>query len=372
MKKYMIAILLLLGSAISIGCSLFLPEPWSKPPVYANASLLTGTSTPEQLGLRYLESSLRTHDGLIASNSVKKVQTQFCLLESMGQAMEYAALLGDQPLFEYYADVTHHFFKPAPFYPWKLQLPSKKPEKASALLDDLRLARAYLTAQTRFGGYDKELKQISDTLLATDIKDGFPVDFYDGDTKKTADHVSLFYLDTQTMQQLQSIDPHWQQPFLQANGILAHMPENAHGFYPQSYNIKEQTYQWSDTINMVENLYTAMYAAEAGRGTALFREFLKRQLASGALYNHYDQNGVPAGHEESTAVYALAVRFFSQQQEPEAAAACYHHMLSFQQQTDDSDNGSFGQASHAEIYAFDQLEALLTIRMVEKKNDETH
>ena len=100
----------------------------------------------------------------------------------------------------------------------------------------------------------------------------------------------------------------------------------------------------------------------------LFREFLKRQVKKKKLYNHYQLDGTPVDSDESTAVYALAARFLWAQQEKEAGDWCYKRMLDFQIDKKSAADGGFGDADTGTVYAFDQLEALLTMRMVNQEN----
>ena len=120
---------------------------------------------------------------------------------------------------------------------------------------------------------------------------------------------------------------------------------------------------------MVENLYTAIDAYNADKNTNAFVKFLKEQIKQGTVYNRYYSDGKPATQDESTAVYALAARFLALNNEWEAAEWCYRRTLDFQISDKKSFEGGFGEPETGLVYAFDQLEALLMLRMVETKND---
>ena len=215
-------------------------------PVTADEVILSKLTPEEVRGIYCLQNYLQAPDGLIFYLADPKAPASYSVLESMGQAMEYAALIGDNKLFAYYAKVTQKYFKaPAGFYYWKIDIKTKHGEPVSALVDDLRLARAYFMANEKFYNiYNRELNDLADLILKTDIdKNGNPCDFYDGDEKTQANNVSLFYLDIETMGKLADLDSKWRQPYQRARDILLSMPENDYGFYPQSYQIDSQAYR---------------------------------------------------------------------------------------------------------------------------------
>ena len=372
MKKITGMFVLLLSGILILGCSLPGRSQAGTKEIRADVATLDTLPADERSGVEFLQKSLQAKNGIIYYLIDHGRPTSYSVLESMGQAMQYAALLGDNALLDEYASVTLASFysDAAGYYPWKIDVSSREGETASAMIDDLRLAKAYLIAQKSAPDkYVKELQSLSEVMLRTDInKEDYPCDFYDSSSRTQADFVSLFYLDTAVMADLSGVDARWSKVHACAVTILQHMPENEYGFYPQSYGIAEKKYNWGDTINMVENLYTAIDASEAGKNTALFREFLKRQVKKKKLYNHYQLDGTPVDSDESTAVYALAARFLWAQQEKEAGDWCYKRMLDFQIDKKSAADGGFGDADTGTVYAFDQLEALLTMRMVNQEN----
>lgn len=322
-------------------------------------------------GLRFLQQRMQSPDGLIYYSVEHKTPASYSVLESMGQVMEYAALVGDQGLLENTAARVEKYFRaPEGYYYWKINTDDKSGETSSALVDDLRLAKAYgIANQANPGRYDPEITKLADAILKFDVNaDGYPCDYYDGEGQITADDVSLFYLDVKTMELLGRYNSKWLIPAQKAKEILLNIPDNKYGFYPKTFNVRTKKYVMEDTVNMVENLYTALDAAEAGKNTRNFAMFLKKQMKKGKIYNHYKLNGAPAVDEESTAVYALAVRFLMRQHETEAAAQCYQRLLDFQIQAPDQFAGGFGDADGGLVYAFDQLETLLMLQTMEATN----
>lgn len=368
MKKLAGIVIIVLLGILGVGCMFPVHSRAEIPPVRADEKLLADLPDEESKAVRFLQGPLQTPEGILFYLADLKSKASYSVSESMGQAMEYAALEGDRALFDYYAQVTQAYFKaPSGYYYWKIDIESKRGETTSALVDDLRIARAYLAANERFGGvYQQELQAMSDIMLKTDIdKNGNPCDFYDGAANAPADTVSLFYLDVETMDRLCALDKRWAKTTAVAHRILRQMPENDYGFYSPTYSYAKQRYVETDSINMVENLYTAIDAFNAGKNTRLFEKFLQQQVRKGKIYNHYNMDGSPADEDESTAVYALAARFLTLCQDKKAAAWCRDRTLAFQIGDDGTFAGGFGDQDTGLVYAFDQLEALLMLRTVD-------
>lgn len=336
-----------------------------------NITVVKAFAPAEIQGFQFLQAKMQSSQGLIYYLVEERAPASYSVLESIGQAMEYTALTGDRKMFEYYADIAERYFKdPSGYYYWKIDVATKQGEPASAFVDDLRLVKAYFIASERkLGNYDRQLEKVAETIFKFDIDaNGFPCEYYDGKAKQKAAVVPLFYLDVETLKKLSHIHNRWLAPYNHAKNILLHMPDNRYGFYPITFNIKTKQYVWGPSINMVENLYTALDAYAAGKDTRPLVSFLKKQVKKGKIYNHYHLNGAAADQNESTAVYALAARFLALNSEHEAASWCYHRTLQFQIGDTRLFQGGFGESETGLVYAFDQLEALLMLRMVETKH----
>lgn len=336
-----------------------------------NVSIVEAFTPAEKQAIQFLQTKMQSSHGLIYYLVEQKSAASYSVLESMGQAMEYAALIGDKKLLNNYAKITEQYFKdPTGYYYWKIDVTTKKGETASALVDDLRLIKAYFIANEKnLGKYDQQIASLAEVVYKFDIDaEGYPCDYYDGEAKQKAREVSLFYLDVETLEKLSKVNNKWVLPYNNAKNILLSMPENKYGFYPQSFIIHTKQYVWGSSINMVENLYTAIDAHWAGKNIRPLITFLKKQVQKGKVYNHYRLDGVPVDQDESTAVYALAARFLALNNEMEAADWCSRRTLQFQINDSQAFAGGFGEQETGLVYAFDQLEALLMLRRVEIKN----
>lgn len=115
---------------------------------------------------------------------------------------------------------------------------------------------------------------------------------------------------------------------------------------------------------MVEAIYTARNARNAGRDVSAFTNFLRGEITKGHIFIKYDRGGRPADTSESAAVYALACRLFMEERDNADALLCYRHMMDIRiTGRKNPFQGGFGYSEGLTLYAFDQMEALLTQQM---------
>lgn len=326
-------------------------------------------TTAEMRALYFVHYRMQDGNGIIYYLVKPANKSKTSVDESMGQIMEYLALIGDRTLFDFYAESTERYFKDKEgyFYHWEITVKNKRGKGVTALVDDLRIFKAYDIANAKgMGDYETKLKEIAAEiyLLETDEDDN-PVSYYshEGQSKDTG--VNMFYLDVDVMDRLAAYDGRWRAVSAKAKKVLLEVPENEFGFYPFRYEFDKEEYTVKATTNMVENLYTAIFALSAGLDVTPFVDFLKREAESGALYNIYLSDGTPENKYESAAVYALAARFMHLKGETKTAAFFYEKMLDTQISGESSFMGGFSMDGDESVYAFDQLEAMLTIRLTD-------
>ena len=322
---------------------------------------------------QFLHGRMLDENGVISYLVNPKKASANCVFESMGQAMEYLALIGDAELFARYARITDRYFRAKEgYYYWEVSDHDKKGAVVTALIDDVRLFRAYYMAhEKKMGDYTAKLQALADEIYRFDVNwvgsDDYAVSWYNREEDGKDTGVDLFYLDVETMEQMARYDERWGAPVKNARKILLDIPKNRFGFYPARFEIAEGKFPIPPRTNMIENLYTALFAHYAGADTKPFSEFLKKEIARGRIHNIYDtKSGKPLTKEgECTAVYALAARFLDLSGEGEAALKCYNRTLSLQIGVDRAFMGGFSMDEDESVYAFDQLEALLMLRLVD-------
>lgn len=286
------------------------------------------------------------------------------LLESMGQVLEYADYTGNKKLKDETLRLIFKYFETREGYlSW--QIYEGKPQKATALIDEMRILKVLMQ-----GERDKEAEYyidvIKESLHNFSLQEGRWVDFYDARCREKADQISLFYIDVETMEMLAKDDTRFYKPFKYAKTILMNSPVNEYGFFPQAYDYKRKEYVYDSSVNMVENMLTSMHYFKTGGDIKPFISFLKSELDKGHIYNYYHYDSTPLKKEQSTAVYALACQLFMQTGDTLYVDMCYEKMLAFQIKEGDL-KGGFGDLFSRTVYAYDQLEALKTIRMKEGK-----
>jgi len=348
--------ILLIFSLLWYNMTAWLPAP-------ATASPLVGDNLApvERTAAAFVADKLTDSHGVIVSAIELTKPTNFALSESMGQILLFAARNRENLLWDYYEPQVGKYFWQDGYYAWRINLADMEAERVSALVDDLRLAEAYMVQEENNPGkYMAQVKAISTGLLnlSTD-ENGNIGDFYAAGSG-AADHVSLFYLRTATMDKLTAYDDRWQKVAARSKKILVEMPEKANGFYPKNFSFSVGEYNWGDDVSMVENIYTALFAAHIGRDTANFAAFLRRELERGKIYNRYNFNGEPSFAHDSVAVYALAARYFAKCGDKVSAETALDKMNKFFI-TGGKLNGAFGYRMLGTVYAFDQLEAMLTL-----------
>lgn len=328
----------------------------------------SGFSPAEIRAWSFLHYRMLDGNGVIRYLASPKTASADGVVESMGQAMEYLALVGDGELFARYAEVTDRYFKAKEgYYCWQVNLSNKSVSRSTALVDDLRLFKAYALAHgKKLGDYAAKLRSLAGDLHRFDVSGGRVVSFYNAENGIRDSGVNLFYLDTETMEQMERYDGKWRGPAKSARELLLAAPANKFGFYPTRYEYDKKSYTFVGETNLVENLYTAIFLLRAGGNADALAAFLKKEIAKGRIYNLYNtQTGRPVlGQGESTAVYALAARFLDKAGDKASSARCRKAALATQIGVGSRFMGAFSMDESLSVYAFDQLEALLMLRLI--------
>ena len=319
----------------------------------------TERETDQLLGQHFI-----TKEGLL-TQGVGSEGSKSVLLESQGQLMEYALLAKDRNLFDaVFNNVQIHFLALKGYYYWRLSLPDLKPDNATALLDQLRLIRSLDNASTVFGGpfYRLETTWVAFTLYRFNRVGNLFCDSYDGRTGKGEQRISLFYIDTVGLNIVSAVLPQAKPAVQNTISILKNSPINELGFFPSWYDLSSGSYIWPKKFMTIEQLFTIDFAQNAGMNVNTSLEFLRNSIRSNKkIFNAYLKDGSPDGLDDSVAVYALAARVFRQAGDVGEAQWCYERMLAYRIKEQNSLHGAFAYETSQSAFAFDQMEALLTL-----------
>lgn len=331
----------------------------------------------EMLCLRFLQEEMMTEQqALLTDSNVRGIvratldedalRDSGVLSESVGLLMEYAARKGDRELFDgQLALLQSHLLSRTGLVFWRLSADLTMTADANASVDDLRIAYALCLAHERWpdGGYLDPGKTLGRALRETVAPDGIMRDYLNwrgsGDPI-LAEKVSLTYLDLPAMRKLSLYDSGWSQVLRRSRAILQGGQTGAGLFYAK-YDTESGAYV-GGIGNMIHMSLAALALADDRPANRRFLSFLKKKMdEDGKIYAAYNaETGEPTAFFESTSVYAICARIALAQDDREFGMALFERMKWMQQLNPRSP--LFGAFADDEVFAFDNLQALLTLR----------
>jgi len=290
---------------------------------------------------------------------------QNVLLESMGQLMEYAVMAKNEELFKVSWDATRkHMCSSKGYFYWRRDFENMKADDATALIDDMRIVWALARAAGEFGvpEFESEAKKLAGVIYKYNLEGDLFCDSYDGKMRERENKISLFYIEPRALAVLAGLDTNYREPVERVLGVLLNAPIDHCGFFPSYFDYRTNLYVYSSEVNMVEILYTARMARDAGRNIAPTLSFIALEIsARGRINNVYTREGKPVGDTESTAVYALAFRLLLEAEDIKNAEKCFKRMTDFQIPEGYPLQGGFGDTANSTAFIFDQFEALFAL-----------
>jgi endo-1,4-beta-D-glucanase Y len=239
-------------------------------------------------------------------------------------------------------------------------------EKTSASVDDLRIANAAAMAYRNWSDpkYQDMAEKLSRSILQHEVQDGLLVDFLNWREEGPpipARVIQLSYIDTFAMDTLVQYDAEWARVLKRSGEVLLGGQRESGLFYEQ-YNLDTGQYEGEEQ-NVINQLYCALFAFFVDPKNDRFTVWLKTRFEEdGKIYAQYNsKTGEPMQWFESTSVYALAARYAYITGEKELAGALFAKMLSFQNRNRWSP--MYGGFYDDEVFSFDNLEALITLRL---------
>lgn len=291
------------------------------------------------------------------------------LSESLGLWLEYAVQKRDKALFQQnYAILQRYFFAPEGFVYWKVDATGNTDVTTNALVDDLRLVDALLTAHELWG--EEEWAQtagvIGRAVSRYLVKEGNFVDFYDRKYHNSAHVLTLSYLDPKPLARLSRVDPDGQALYEQSVAVIQAIPNDG-TFFPKFYDLAGRQYGYEASVNLIDQLLIAWHRAAQGIPSPELNAFLKNELLTrGLIYGGYDRiSHQPLAEFESPAVYALAILYSLEQGDTDWALTLYPKMLRLRIQSGQYQGGYvFDHQTHI----FDNVFPLLAeIRLYQAK-----
>ncbi len=282
------------------------------------------------------------------------------LSESLGLWLEYAVENKDKALFQQnYAILRQYFFAPEGFVYWKISPDGKSDVTTNALVDDLRLVDALLAAHQLWGQEEwaQTAGAIGNAVSLYLVKSNTFVDFYDRKYNKSADVLTLSYLDPRPLKKLGQWKPAEQPLYDRAIGAIQAIPNDG-TFFPKSYHLPSGQYAYDPVVNLIDQLLIALHRASQGIPSPELTAFLKNEFQiRGLIYGGYDRMSHEAPVKfESPSVYALAILYSLERNDTEWALALYKRMLQLQHRSGEYQGG---YVSDNQTHIFDNVFPLL-------------
>jgi len=367
MKK---SVLLILAGLLAVVCACA-PEKNTAPPEAAPAETRqpSDSSHSEALCYHFVSENLTTDDGGIRTNYLDKASNEQLatgaqvLSESMGLMMLYAVKTGDQARFESLLAFVETRLDTGEILAYRYS-PVSGAYHVNALLDDLRIIRALLLANDAFGSsYEETALTYAQRLYQTNVKGDRVYDFYDEQYDMTNDAITLCYPDLDTILLLAARDEKWVPVYdemlsLMQGGYLG----DGFPMYARSYSYESAAYS-SEDIETVQSLLTILSLSGVKECPQASIDFIKRHVVDGTLYGAYTVDGTAKSHTESTAIYAICALIGKSEGDEELYQTSLNQMERFQVLDEGNEvYGAFADARTLDLYAFDNLMALLAYR----------
>lgn len=227
--------------------------------------------------------------------------------ESQGLVMEYAIYMRDKELF----DKSYNFLKNKMLlknnlFSWEYDEKYNKKSKSSATIDDLRIFRNLVYANSLWNGYEEDIRKLEKGIRKI-YKNGYLVDFTENG--KTTKDVSVFYIDTIALKMLEIMEPSIYSGGLKKQKELieeAKISEEIPLYYEKCIlNRDGCLLEKSKNISMLNSLIIIynkkLMNLNIDNEVKYLKEILERD---GAIYSYYELDGSVARKIESTAIYS--------------------------------------------------------------------
>lgn len=324
-------------------------------------------NTPKTENIRYTEnqkSRLATvifkefaaKNGLLSTNLTNRKNEY--LAESMGLLMLYFIQTNDKENYiKSVRAVQQNLILPNGLVCWEMK--NNKRSDTNALIDDLRIIKALDLGAKKWG--NKEVKQLVKQMIDANNKytmyDDYFVDFGSEQSENRAKEITLSYAAPSYYKRMQLTSE-----ILEKNvEVIRNAPQDANGLYAKKFDIQTKTYQFDDTVHMVDQLLTARNIQEI-KSTSKFHQLLKEKMKKdGKLYGQYNRKTLqPVVRYESPAVYSYAI-FYSQAVKDKTLEKSLNKRMN-QLKNHHKNTRYYGSyiAENSETHIFDNLLPLLT------------
>lgn len=314
---------------------------------------------------QFIRQHLLHQDGTIRTNVAGEDGSELALSESLGLWMEYLVIKEDNLQFEQaYETLIEQFLLNEGILSWKIE--NGVAADTNAFIDDIRIMTALFQAGEKTGRHDyiETAKTIANALETYNRSGVFFVDFYDAKHRYTNEEITLSYLDIEGFRHLYRYGFISDQSLYSIERFLHSIPID-NGFFPKAYDVRQETFHFDETVNLIDQVYTALHLERAEVMTDEFYKWLKTEFYSGGmLYGRYDRTTKKrAVSYESASVYALTILYSVERRDLSFAKDVYERMITMRVQ--DAQSTFYGgyMTSGNVTHSFDNLFPLLAERI---------
>lgn len=312
---------------------------------------------------------LLAKDGTIRTNFswVEEKEGKHRLSESIGLWLTYLYLKEDHEAFEQTVRaIEKNFLLHNGLVAWRIY--KGEPASTNALIDDLRIIRVLVLEGESINRkeYITLAKKMFQAIMTYHQKDNLFIDFYDLTHKYANDSLTLSYLNISVFKRMEAYGLF---PEESLHHLLSFMNQTHldNGFYPKTYQLKQEQFLFDEEINLIDQLYVAIYWEDAEVETDPFYQWLKSTYKEdGLLYGRYDRKTKePSVSYESSAVYGLAIIYALQKEDYSFAKELYKRMTTLRVNNEThSYVGGFVNVENHDTHSFDNLLPLIAERIL--------
>lgn len=313
---------------------------------------------------RFIIKHLLHEDGTIRTNVEPQDGSDLALSESLGLWMEYLVEKEDSLRFkDAYGTLMDKFLLKEGLVAWKIE--DGVAADTNALIDDIRIMKALFQEGERTGrkDYIETATKIAKSVVAFNRHGENFVDFYDVNHRYANDEITLSYLDIEGIRYLSKYELIPEESIKTLETFMKDIPLK-NGFFPKSYHIVHDTFQFDETINLIDQVYTAIHLERSGAATDEFYDWLTEEFyKEHLLYGRYDREAKKRSVDyESASVYALTILYSLEKNDHEFAKDVYERMLTMQVRDKEAQYYGGYVTSENVTHSFDNLFPLLAER----------
>lgn len=302
---------------------------------------------------RFVREQLMNDQGELRTNRTDRKDEY--LSESLGLWMMYLVRIGDETSFERLHETVHRWMTKEGAVYW--QRDGQVWKQATASIDDLRIAYAYLCA---FEKWEKDEyytfgEKIVHHFSKYQVKNGKFSDFYDLTMNKEGNTQTTSYYNEHA---LRAFAQHgWLESTVVERWVEGRKEEPTDGtmYPPTRFLIEEEQYEFDEEINGIDIAYTLLYRADwTSRERQLYDAWREQFMTESRLTGRISRSNHPLVTFESPAQYALLGLVALRQEDQRFAEQLYAKLRSMQS-TMPGYEGQFVDEKTGDLHVFDHV-----------------